>query len=304
MTSSTRSQMGVYLLGSTVTVLNRSELPSIHMALGLFLHNHLEKGETIRQSLTSTIKEIATFWYKARIPTRDVQNCQTKQEKLFEGWCLLKKNKGRQSVKQQSREAEFLCKLDNLFDIAHVNTMNIMKIKEDKHSDEEDTDNSDDDTVSCKAGPTQENRQRGRKVVITPQLTATLDRTKISDRKAMFVISETVKSLGHNITDLALNRNVPLVVYWNGKLTAGLTSKEQVDRLPVIVSGKGVSQLLTVAKLTSDTGEAQASAVYPAIGDWCITENIRAICFDTTSSNTGRLAGACVLLKQKIGNEL
>ena len=102
------------------------------MVLGLFLHNHLEKGETIRQSLTSTIKEIATFWYKARIPTRDVQNCQTKQEKLFEGWCLLKKNKGRQSVKQKSREAEFLCKLDDLFDITHANAMNIMKIQEDK----------------------------------------------------------------------------------------------------------------------------------------------------------------------------
>ena len=74
-------------------------------------------------------------------------------------------------------------------------------------SDKEDTHNSDEDTVSCKAGPTQEKRQRGRKVVITPQLAATLDRTKISDRKAMFVISETAKSLGHNITDLALNRN-------------------------------------------------------------------------------------------------
>ena len=98
--------------------------------------------------------------------------------------------------------------------------------------------------------------------------------------------------------------NVPLVVHWDGKLTDGLTSKEQVDRLSVIVSGKGVSQLLTVAKLTSDTGEAQASAVYSAIGDWCITENIRAIRFDTTSSSPGRLAGACVLLEQKIGKEL
>ena len=74
-------------------------------------------------------------------------------------------------------------------------------------SDGEDIDNSDDDTVSCKAGSTQEKRQRGRKVVITPQLAATLDRTKMSDRKAIFVISETAKSLGHNITDLALNRN-------------------------------------------------------------------------------------------------
>ncbi|KAK2707759.1 hypothetical protein QYM36_015456 [Artemia franciscana] len=122
-------------------------------------------------------------------------------------------------------------------------------------SDEEDTDNSDDDTVSCKAGPTQEKRQRGRKVVVTLQLAATLDRTKMSDRKAMFIISETAKSLGHNITDLALNRNsirrlrmkhwsvqsaalkaefqgnIPLVVHWDGKLIAGLPSKEQVDRL-------------------------------------------------------------------------
>ncbi|KAK2726251.1 hypothetical protein QYM36_000640 [Artemia franciscana] len=254
MTSPIRSQTRVYLLGHTVTKLDGSKLPSIRMALGLFLHNHLEKGETIRQSLTSTIKEIATFWYKARIPTGDVQYCRTKLEKLFEEWHLLKKNKGRQSVKQQSREAEFLCKPDNLFDIAHANAMNIMKIPEDKQfllaqrekgrkgamvggdeklaeekqvvkrlektlarqqtskerekgqndskmmemissssSDEEDTDNSDDDTVSCKTGPTQEKRQRVRKVVITPQLAATLDRTKMSDRKANFVISETAK---------------------------------------------------------------------------------------------------------------
>ena len=80
----------------------------MRMAFGLFLHNHLEKGETIRQFSTSTIKGMATFWYKARIPTGDVQNYRTKLEKLFEEWHLLKKNKGRQSVKQQSREAECL----------------------------------------------------------------------------------------------------------------------------------------------------------------------------------------------------
>ena len=102
------------------------------MALGLFLHNYPEKDETIRRSLTLTIKDKAIFWYKARIPTRDVQNCRIKLEKLFEEWHLLKKNKGRQSVTQQSRETEFLCKLDNLFDIAHANAMNIMKIPEDK----------------------------------------------------------------------------------------------------------------------------------------------------------------------------
>ncbi|KAK2707607.1 hypothetical protein QYM36_015345 [Artemia franciscana] len=58
--------------------------------------------------------------------------------------------------------------------------------------------------------------------------------------------------------------------------------------------------LLKVAKLTSGTGEAQASAVYSAIEDWGITENILAMCFDKTSSNTGQMTGACVLLEQKI----
>ncbi|KAK2713845.1 hypothetical protein QYM36_009659 [Artemia franciscana] len=105
MTSSTRSQTGLYLLGSTVTELNGSKLPSIHMALGLFLHNHLEKGETVRQSSTSTVKEIATFWHKARIPTRDVQNCRTKLEKLFEELRLLKKNKGSQLHSNQEKQS-------------------------------------------------------------------------------------------------------------------------------------------------------------------------------------------------------
>ena len=69
----------------------------------------------------------------------------------------------------------------------------------------------------------------------------------------MFVISETAKSLGHNVENLALNRdsirrqrmkhrlqqsetlkaefqgNVPLVVHWDGKLIPDLTTKEHVD---------------------------------------------------------------------------
>ncbi|KAK2703548.1 hypothetical protein QYM36_018015 [Artemia franciscana] len=98
--------------------------------------------------------------------------------------------------------------------------------------------------------------------------------------------------------------DVPLVVHWDGKLIPDLIGKEKVDRLPVLVSGKEVLQLLTVAKLPSGTGEAQASAVFGAIEDWGIPGNIRAMCFDTTSSNTGRISGACVLLEQKLGKEL
>ena len=167
-------------------------------------------------------------------------------------------------------------------------------------------------------------RKRGRKTVITPELAAALDRTKVSGRKAAFIIAQTAKSLGQNIDELALNRdsicrnrvqhrgqrasnikakiqgNFPLVVHWDGKLIPDLIGKKKVDRLPVLVSGKGISQLLTVAKLPSATGEAQAAAVFGAIQDWGLAHSIRAMCFDTISSNTGRIAGACVLLEQKL----
>ena len=307
MAEATRSQTQVYLLGSTVTELTGSKLPSLRMALGFFLH-HLDMHKTIRQSSAATAEEIAKFWHKARIPIRDVQNCQTKLEQTFEEWRLLKKNKGRQSVTQQSREAEFISRLDDLFDIAHANALSMMTVVEDKEfllaqrekgrrgsmagvdvklaakekrsadkreqmlarqqqmedlqkrqsetavlisssssSDEEiakagcshDREASDEGTVESCTSSISAKRKRGRKSVVTRQLAAVLDRTKTSDRKAMFVIAETAKSLGHNIEDLAVNRdsirrlrmkhrreqsaalkaefqgNVPLVVHWD-----------------------------------------------------------------------------------------
>jgi hypothetical protein len=41
---------------------------------------------------------------------------------------------------------------------------------------------------------------------LTPELTAMLDRSKVSDRKAVLIVVEMAKSLGHDIHDTALNR--------------------------------------------------------------------------------------------------
>ncbi|ESO00230.1 hypothetical protein HELRODRAFT_176074 [Helobdella robusta] len=54
------------------------------------------------------------------------------------------------------------------------------------------------------------------------------------------------------------------------------------------------------AKLASGSGEAQAEAVHTALEDWDIKSSVRAMCFDTTSSNSGRIVGACVLLEQNL----
>lgn len=43
-----------------------------------------------------------------------------------------------------------------------------------------------------------------------------------------------------------------------------------------------------------------ADAVFAAMNDWECTNDIVAMCFDTTSSNTGRIVGACTFLQQKL----
>jgi len=44
-----------------VTELAGTELPSLRMVLGLFLHHRLQMKETIRQPSAATVQEIAKF---------------------------------------------------------------------------------------------------------------------------------------------------------------------------------------------------------------------------------------------------
>ncbi|GBM56885.1 hypothetical protein AVEN_227383-1 [Araneus ventricosus] len=165
--------------------------------------------------------------------------------------------------------------------------------------------------------------------VMTPYLAAAFDRTKVSDRKAVCVVAETARSLGYEVDEIALSRSsirrermkhrsnmfqqlktefqekdAKLTVHWDGKLLQNLTGKEKVDRFPVIVSGKSVHQLLTVAKLASGTGEKQAIAVYATLQDWGLADKVSAMCIDTTSVNTGQINGTCVLMEQKMNKKL
>jgi len=165
--------------------------------------------------------------------------------------------------------------------------------------------------------------------VITPQLAAALDRTKMSDRMATFVLGETAHSRGHTIDDLNMNRSsikrqrekhraafaaalktefsandASLVVHWDGKLMADLSGNVHIDRLPVIVTTHGVAQLLKVSKMPGGTGEHQSSAVVQALDECNLQHRVVGMCFDTTSLNTGRHSGACVQIEHKLGRDL
>jgi len=198
--------------------------------------------------------------------------------------------------------------------------------------DSSSTSDGDADAYLCKgAGETQESppAKRGRRAVITPELAAALDRHKVSSRSAVMVVGEAAKFLGQDVSSLTLNissiqrqreqfrtkfatsvrqnfqPNAALVVHWDGKLLADLTGRDMVDRLPILVSScGGGSQLLSVPKLPAGTGAAQAHAVFEALNEWQVADNVEGLCFDTTSSNTGHKSGACVILEQLLGRGL
>ncbi|XP_011704858.1 PREDICTED: uncharacterized protein LOC105460119, partial [Wasmannia auropunctata] len=95
-----------------------------------------------------------------------------------------------------------------------------------------------------------------------------------------------------------------ITVHWDGKMLPALMGKEQVDRLPVLISYKGSEKLLGIPAISSGTGNKQACAVYELLNEWELCDKVQALCFDTTASNTGCLQGASVLLEQKIGRDL
>ena len=166
------------------------------------------------------------------------------------------------------------------------------------------------------------------KNIMTSGLAAALDRTGVSDRNAVYILSEALADVGQNPSHFVLSRssvgrkrtdyrlnavqeikehfhpNEPLTVHWDGKLLEDLVGKKHVDRLPILVSGHGISKLLGVPKLVSGTGEVVATAVFNTIADWGISDQVSAMSFDTTASNTGHRAGACVLLEKKLGKSL
>ena len=169
--------------------------------------------------------------------------------------------------------------------------------------------------------------------IISPELASSLDRTKTTDRMAVHTIAAISRAHGVNPAELALNKwtinrrrrahriqvmedlqeqfaqtvGSPIVVHWDGKLLADYTgtwAHEKVDRLAVIVSNSSQEQLLNIAKLPSGSGQAIADAVVTSLVNWHLTNQVKAMSFDTTASNSGVRGGAAVLIEEKLGRDL
>ena len=95
-------------------------------------------------------------------------------------------------------------------------------------------------------------------------------------------------------------------IYWDKKLLKcgkAYTHKEHLAVLATSSNGKLV-KLLGITDLDSGTGLNQAKAVKIMLEEWSIEQRCVAMCFDTTASNTGIFAGACILLEALTGHPL
>ena len=186
----------------------------------------------------------------------------------------------------------------------------------------------DPETEDIKPSTSAKRQKRGRVYILDDKMSACLDVAKVSDRSAALLLVPTLQHLGHDPAEYNVNRSsirrdrmkrrqaiaenlrqefkpsVPLTIHWDGKLLEDICSRQIVDRLPILVSGAGVDQLLGVPKLASGTGQASAAAVFEAAVAWNITDNVKCMCFDTTSVNSGPRNGACILLEQKLDKDM
>ena len=99
------------------------------------MHHHKVCKKTIKESAALVIEKIILFWKKARITAQRKDHIAEKVIKLFTEQANLKKNK--ENKKKQSSQLignknNFNKRLDNLFDVAHQNAMELIQIEGDR----------------------------------------------------------------------------------------------------------------------------------------------------------------------------
>lgn len=125
-------RQNIYLLGNLVNQITGNKLPSNGDCLRVLFYNMRVVNLNLNDSSGLVADECVLFWKKARIPTQYHCDIVRKIKKLYDSWRSLDKNKSRKSATQQFKEKQFQNSLNNLFDIAHEDAFNIIKIEEDK----------------------------------------------------------------------------------------------------------------------------------------------------------------------------
>lgn len=173
-----------------------------------------------------------------------------------------------------------------------------------------------------------------KKEIITSTVVAALDRCQMSNKGAMMVLAPVAAAAGANlnktnISAATINRRrhslrasiasrvrenydsggTIVTVHYDGKkmkdCTGGITNRDQtINRLAIVASSLKGCKLLAIPKIANGVGQTIADSVFSTLGDWNLLNDVRALCFDTTSSNTGINIGSAPILNTMLTNQV
>lgn len=124
-----RSQSEIYLIGREQNEIVGAKLPSNRQVLSVFFYNTRTTNLSTEKIANLICVKIKMFWEKARIPTSADFYVKKKILDLYNDWRGLQKCEKRpnKSSNHAHKEREFCDKLDDLFDIAAKDALNILK---------------------------------------------------------------------------------------------------------------------------------------------------------------------------------
>lgn len=126
------SDIDIFLIGSIAINITGAKLPSREQVLKVFFYNNRVVNMNPRDSARLAVREAAIFWEKAKIPMKQEHRCVDTLMDLYKRWENIRKSCNRRNEKQDEIEKCFKDELDELFDIAHGNAMELMKNERDR----------------------------------------------------------------------------------------------------------------------------------------------------------------------------
>lgn len=120
----------IYLIGNVTHQITGAKLPSNRQVLQVYFYNIRFAKLSQKESARLAVNAASLFWLQARLPIRDLYKCADKLIKLYNEWRRVSKKSSK--GKANKDQAEFLENLDNLFDIAHNNALQMIRIEEDR----------------------------------------------------------------------------------------------------------------------------------------------------------------------------
>ena len=159
-----------------------------------------------------------------------------------------------------------------------------------------------------------------------PATLMALDREKVTDRGATRILAPAIVATGGDILKTTHSRStiqrerkkVRAVeaaeikssfqkpehgnIHFDGKLV--WESGEKAGHLAVVLSGGPNCKILSAKMIEDGTGKSEANEVLSSLKDWDLQSCICSMCFDTTSTNTGWIKGACVLIEKGLDRPL